>query len=138
VKDLSKHRKLVEKSANVRWSEKSIAVGTLTLPKQACTENGVSTRLQTSLSAILDLHTDDVHKAFAFHPVHTHEENRPTGEINSFRADFYYRHAVERFTTIHRESVRTLQEGKFATTVKRVPFDELQAAGVFGAKLEVA
>jgi len=136
VKDLSKHQKLVEKKANVQWREKSVAVGTLTLPRQACTENGVSVQLQTSLSKLLDLHPDDVHKAFAFHIVHTHEENRPTGEIQAFRADFYYRHAVERFATIHQKSVRTLQEGKFAATAKRVPFDDLQAAGVFGAEVE--
>jgi len=132
VKDFGKSQDLILRRANVRWREKPITVGTLTIPKQTCNDRAVNTQLQSMLSAGLDVHPDDVDKAFVFHPVLTHEANRPIGEIQAFRAAFYCRHALERFTTLH-EHLRTLQEGRFLRSSRRMPFEALSKADLFSA-----
>jgi len=102
--------------AHLRWREKPVTVATLRIPRQQCccgatdgngslgSRNGaaVSTALQASIATSLGIEAHKVDKAFIFHPIMTHEANRPLGQINDFRAHHYSKHARTRRETMHR------------------------------------
>lgn len=99
VKPLSENNhEMVFQEAATQWSERPVTVATLTIPQQRChNDTAVSEMLQMSIASELGLQPEIVDKAFDFHPIKTHEANRPIGEINSFRAGFYSKHAKLRF-----------------------------------------
>lgn len=124
VKSKAGNEHYLAKRADMRWREKPIVVGTLTIMKQSCTsEHAVGKKLESAISAELGLSPSVVDKAFTFHPIATHESNRPTGEINHFRSAFYGVDAPERISTIHKE---------IGGAGHKVPFESLQESDAFG------
>lgn len=117
-----------------RWREQPVTVATLRIPKQQCNGAAVSTVLQASLAASLDLEARTIDKAFIFHPVMTHEANRPLGQINEFRACHYSRHARTRLETMHRCMLKQSESSKGGEAVSegdlpafpKMPFAVLQ------------
>lgn len=104
VKEVNAHNeKTIMKRASALWDDEPVTVGRLTIPKQECSADwAVSLELQQRLAAALGVQEGDgIDKMFAFHPILTHEANRPVGEVNTFRAAFYSQHAAERFSTMH-------------------------------------
>lgn len=113
------------------WQEELITVGTLTIPRQQCSADAaVGAKLQSDLSSALGVEVEGVDKMFAFHPVMTHDENRPIGDINTFRNAFYSQHAAARFQTIQRGMLND-DGGHGLSTVKQMPFDMLDST-LFG------
>lgn len=124
------HASLIDHRSSVSWHEQEVTVGSLRIPRQQCTDDlAAGVRLVSALSSELRIPSEVIDKAFVFHPVSTHEDNKPVGQVNTFRSAFYMQHAA-----LRRE---TLQDRVFDTPtsagVPRVPFDALRAAGVFEA-----
>lgn len=113
------------------WWETPVKVATLTIPKQECTtDTGVSKALQSALASALGVKPEGVDKMFAFHPISTHKENRPIGDVCTFRAGFYSQHAEARYET-YEKGVFVKTDGTPLTAVVHMPFEELENAGVF-------
>lgn len=124
VKDKASNEHSLARRADMRWKEKPIVVGTLTIMKQNCTtEHAVGIKLQSAISEELGLKPSVIDKAFTFHPIATHELNRPMGEINHFRSGFYGLDAQERISTIHKE---------LGGPGHKIPFESLRESSVFG------
>lgn len=120
------------KALDAKWDESPVTVGTLTIPKKdVLSDWAVDTKLQAALASELHVEPEGIDKLFAFHLVSTHRDNRPTGEINTFRAAYQSQNAKERFDTIHKGVFRNAS-GAVLRSVQQMPFKELQQAGVFG------
>jgi hypothetical protein len=113
------------------WPEEPVTVGSLVIPmQQSAADTAVSTELRSALSSELGVEPDGIDKMFAFHPVSTHEDNRPIGDINIFRSGFYSQHAAIRFETIEDGMLKD-DGGHGLSTVKQMPFTKLSSA-LFG------
>lgn len=117
-------------SAGSSWLEAPVTVGILTIPPQSVTsDTATSETLQAAIAAELGVEPEGVHKMFAFHPIITHKDNRPVGDINTFRASFYRQHAALRLDTIHNGTFRTTAKDPLRT-VPTMPFEALVKSGV--------
>jgi hypothetical protein len=125
VKPFAANEKLIIKKAGTAWPEVPVTVGTLTIPKQDCDGNAVSVGLKTKLSAVTGVNPDGIDKAFAFHPIKTHKDNRPVGDVNAFRAGFYSQHSKVRFGTMHRGVFKTKDGEALAKPITQMPWSEL-------------
>lgn len=124
VKEKASNEHYLARRADMRWKEKPIVVGTLTIMKQDCTtEHAVGTKLQSAISAELGLNPSVIDKAFTFHPIATHESNRPIGQVNHFRLGVYGSGAQVRIRTIHKE---------LGGADHKMPFESLRESSVFG------
>lgn len=124
-------------SGDAKWPETPITVGFLTIPKHNATSDwSVDTKLQDALQSELKVDPTGVDKMFAFHPILTHYDNRPVGDVNAFRAAFYSQNAQSRYNTIHKDVFYNLSTStglpESLKTVLTMPFEALQQRGVFG------
>lgn len=121
-------RQTAEKSADASWSQTPVTVGRLTIPKQnSVPETAVGEALRDRIASALSVDADGVDKMFAFHPIMTHEANRPVGDINAFRAGFYSQNAVTRWSSMHKDVFKA-KDGKPLTAVQTMPFEALSSS----------
>lgn len=134
VKKFSSNEDTILHDAASSWRETPIKVGTLTIPRQnVAADKAVSYDLQQKLAETLQMEPEGVDKIFAFHPIATHEDNRPVGDINDFRSAFYSQNTRSRFHTIHDGVFLRSGSNVSFKTVQQMPFTKLSAAGVFGS-----
>jgi len=131
------HTDIIEHKASVSWGEDEVTVGSLRIPRQQCTNDiAAGVRLVSALSRELQIPSEAIDKVFNFHPVSTHEDNKPVGDVNVFRSAFYMQHSAMRRDTmqagVFAESSRSFQQSP--ANVPRMPFDALRAANVFEAQ----
>eukprot|EP01098_Paradermamoeba_levis_P009661 TRINITY_DN4043_c0_g1_i1.p1 TRINITY_DN4043_c0_g1~~TRINITY_DN4043_c0_g1_i1.p1 ORF type:complete len:454 (+),score=131.02 TRINITY_DN4043_c0_g1_i1:35-1363(+) len=106
---------LVQRNAHKQWPGEWVTVGKLLFPRQLLSDcespsprfgqRGLNVKLLDAIQSSLRLNSNSklaygLHKSFLFHPAITAYENRPIGEVNGFRTDFYSHHAANRFRTL--------------------------------------
>ena len=102
VKEFADDEETIMRGAAQRWYEPSVHVATLWIPQQVCDKDlAVNQKLKARLSNKLNIDPNVVDKAFAFHPINTHEANRPVGDVQTFRGGFYSQHMKMRLATMH-------------------------------------
>merc|ERR1712023_266472 len=81
---------IIQKGADLEWKETPVTVGELVIPKQATTGDwAVNEKLGASLAQTLGVESDGIDKMFAFHGIMNDANNKPVGEVNTFRAGYY-------------------------------------------------
>jgi len=126
VKDAVKYHDVIQSHADQSWSEKPITVGKLTIPAQKCTKDwAVSTAMRDRVASHLGVEPEGVDKMFAFHTIMTHEDNKPLGDINAFRAAYYSQNTKSRYATIHHSVFNKTAGGSLPTVLTKFPFSVL-------------
>merc|ERR1712070_1174088 len=114
--------------AGAKWEEPPVTVATLTIPKKdVLSDWAVDAKLQAALASELGVEPEGVDKMFGFHLISTHNDNRPTGEVNTFRSLYYSQNAQERYATIHKGAFRNAS-GAELKTLQQMPFEALERA----------
>lgn len=126
VKDATKYHDIINFHADQRWPEKPVTVGQLTIPAQKCTTDwAVSTETRDRLATHFGVEPEGVDKMFAFHLIMTHEDNKPLGEVNTYRSAYYSQNTKSRYATMHHNVFNKTAGGSLSSVLTKFPFSAL-------------